>query len=233
MSQAGTNGTSGGGGGSGFTSINTQVFTTDGTYLPTAQMKYCIIECVGGGGGGGDADAGGGGVASAGGGGGGGYSRKVCSAATIGASQPIVIGVGGDSQISGGDGGTSSVGSLIQATGGDGGLDQSPVSAGFATAGGLGGVGSLGDINMNGSPGGAGFGIFIGGVTAYSISGVGGASYFGGGGIQSTQNSSGAFPGSNGLTAGAGGSGGCTLSSGVGAQGGLGQAGIVVITEYI
>jgi hypothetical protein len=38
-------------GGSAFQSVNIQTFTASGTYTPTAGMKYCIIEAVGGGGG--------------------------------------------------------------------------------------------------------------------------------------------------------------------------------------
>ena len=37
----------------GFTSVVMQVFTSSGTYTPTAGMQYCIIQMVGGGGAGG------------------------------------------------------------------------------------------------------------------------------------------------------------------------------------
>src|ERR1043165_5073819 len=77
-------------------SIVRRVFTSSGTYTPTAGMAFADVEAMGGGG------AGGGAVATtspnvAGGSGGaaGGYARKLFSAATIGASQTGTIGARG------------------------------------------------------------------------------------------------------------------------------------------
>src|SRR5439155_692722 len=79
-----------------FQTIAIQVFTVSGTYTPTAGMKYCIIEVIGGGGGAGGAKpTAAGEVSASGAGAGGGYSRGVYSAATIGASKAVVIGAGG------------------------------------------------------------------------------------------------------------------------------------------
>src|SRR6266446_9723024 len=68
--------------------VASQVFTANGTYTPTAGMKFAIIECIGGGGGGGGAANAGAGIASSGAGGGAGsHSRKLVTAADIGASK--------------------------------------------------------------------------------------------------------------------------------------------------
>src|ERR1044071_8503502 len=86
----------GGGGGGSFTSIARQVFSTSGTYTPTAGMLYADVEVVGGGAGGGACDNSIANFPNAGGGGGaGGYARELFSAAAIGASQVITIGAGG------------------------------------------------------------------------------------------------------------------------------------------
>src|SRR5262249_3507055 len=76
--------------------VNTQIFTSSGTYTPTSGMVYCIVELIGGGGGGGGCGAAGAttiGVAS--GGASGSYSRKTISAATVGVSQTVTIGAAG------------------------------------------------------------------------------------------------------------------------------------------
>src|SRR5262245_42814970 len=131
------------------------VFTTPGTFtwLPNGAMECAIIECIGAGGGGAAAYTGG--VATntfqGGGGGSGGYSRKLVTAATVGASQIVTVGTGGqggNSSYSIGSGGTaSSVGSLCVANGGGGGYHAltnynpvggtgaSPGSGDFACAG--------------------------------------------------------------------------------------------------
>jgi hypothetical protein len=210
--------------GTGFTTINVQTFTSTGTYTPTANMKYCIIECVGGGGGGGgSANTSAGQSAAGGGGGGGGYGRKFASAATIGASQSVTIGAAGtagtNAGSAGGTGGTSSVGAIVSATGGTGGAGGSP---GAFTSGGSGGAGSSGDFNTTGSPGGNGCAYFAA-STFSEIPGFGGSSFFGGGGAPS--NNAGSYGG--------GGGGGGSLSGGGANAGGTGFKGVVIITEYI
>src|SRR4029077_5175117 len=71
-----------------FKTIVRQVFTSSGTYTPTAGMIYCDIECVGGGGGGGSVPTtAAANIAMAGSGGAGEYARGIFSAATIGVSK--------------------------------------------------------------------------------------------------------------------------------------------------
>lgn len=209
-----------------FTSVATQVFTSNGTYTPTAGMKYCIIECVGGGGGGGGVTSSAGNNAAGGGGGAGGYSRKVSTAAIIGASQVVTIGPLGAAGTSGANngsaGGDTSVGSICIAKGGSGGIGASS-SIG---AGGAGGVAGTGDFTPTGARGQPGPGFSTGGLAA-GFSGGGGANGpFGGGGAGGQGGAGGAA-----TNYGAGGGGGQVGNSSV--AGGNGSAGVVIITEYI
>jgi hypothetical protein len=220
--------------GSAFTSIVVQTFTADGTYTPTANMKYCTIEVVGGGGAGGGSTAGGSGTGSiGGGGGGGGYARKTVTAATIGASKSVSVGAGGtaNSAAAGGNGGTSSVGSIVSATGGTGGSSSS-VGGVASGAGGAGGAGSSGDVNSSGGAGGYG-GTFSGGSGAFS--GSGGCSYFGAGAgnIVNFTLASANIDGIAGSVYGGGGSGSSSNTLSLNGTGGAGGAGIVIITEFI
>lgn len=216
---------------SGFTTINIQTFTSSGTFTPTANMKYCIIECGGGGGGGG-------GTASAanstwtagGGGGGGGYSKKFASAATIGASQTVTIGAAGAAGASGdnagGNGGDSSVGTICIGKGGTGG-PGSAGSAGVGITGGAGGVAGTGDFTVAGQQGENTYG-----NSSFPSQGEGGASLFGFGGRAATTSGTTAA-GNAGQIYGGGGSGGISFSGTGAMAGGAGAAGIVIITEYI
>lgn len=204
--------------------IGKQVFSTAGsfTYTPTDGMECCIIECVGGGGGGGGARGNPPGVWIGGGGGSGGYSRKIASAADIGASQSMTVGAGGSPQAAGSD---TSVGTLCIAKGGSAGSAtdaQVPVTG---TAG-AGGVVGTGDLTSAGAPGSGGAFNNVS-TSIYPRMGFGGSSIFGGG--AKAPDASGA-----GVTAGSYGSGGG------GAQstdtnlysGGSGSAGVVFITEF-
>ena len=219
---------------SGSTAFNTvvvQTFTSSGTYTPTANMKYCTIEVVGGGGGTGGCVAptsGNGNVGS--GGGGGGYARKTVSAATIGASQAVTVGTGGTagntSGTNGGAGGTSSVGSIVSATGGAGGGGANFSGTIFLDQGVLGGVGSGGDINCHGGPSTSSL-YYAGGCLCSS----GGNSYFGGG-APGTAFYANSIPGTAGTTYGGGASGGGAVYNTGAVAGAVGGAGVVIITEY-
>ena len=204
--------------------VKVQRFTASGTYTPSAGMLYCIIECVGGGGGGGGAQGAVGYSLGGGGGGSGGYSRKIASAATIGASQVVTIGVGGPNSLggSGTAGGATSVGSLCVANGGAGGLLTSTISAG---GGGAGAAAGTGDFTATGMPGGYGSYFNITGTVAYG--GLGGSSVFGGGGQYGVDGN-----GSNGTGYGGGGGGGSILNTATNASSGNGAPGVVIITEY-
>jgi len=210
--------------GGGFASIVSRVFTSSGTYTPTAGMKFCIVEALGGGAaGGGTAGAGNHG---AGGGGAGGYCRKVISAADIGASQVVTIGAGGVGVVNttGGNGGNTTFGAILTANRGLGGLPST--SSGVGARGGDGGTATGGDVNVTGQLGDNGFAAtgastpYMGGNGANTMYGSGGF-----GGYLAVNRGDGTLYGSGGGGIGSNG------ASGVG--GGLGTAGIVIVTEYI
>lgn len=216
-----------------FSKVVVQTFTTPGanTYTPTAGMKYCTIEVVGGGGGsGGCQTTGVGQFAASAGGGGGGYARKTVTAATIGASQTATVGAAGIAGTAGanagGTGGTTSLGAIVSATGGVGG------GAGFATIslffniGGAGGAGASGDFNTSGTPG---LASHAQGSGAAGLSGSGGSSFFGGG-ANAVLAAAAAVAGAS---YGGGAAGGGIAASTSQIAGAAGFPGIVVVTEYI
>lgn len=212
-----------------------QVFSTaaSGTYTPTPGMRYCIVECVGGGGGGGGAVAGANDFIVGGGGGSGAYSRKVLTAAQIGASQPYTVGAGGaPGGLSAGAGGDTFLGALFAsalcaAKGGGGGYGgQSGVQQPIAGVGGS-LTGAIGDIRAAGTHGDSGY-YDLGGVQVYSKAGGGGSSYFGGGGSPPFSIS---VAGSLGSNYGGGGGGGASNNADGGFFGGAGSPGVIIITE--
>jgi hypothetical protein len=194
-----------------FTNVVQQRFTASGTYTPTAGMKYCIVEAVGGGGGGGGGNASGCGA----GGGSGGYSRSRFDAAAIGASKAVVIGAagtGGAVATNGTAGGTTTLGgTLLTAIGGPLGFG----TAGSNAAGSDTAAAGTGGLAVGGSAGTAGS----------LMGGNGGNSFFGGGGGAGAAGAAGKPAAAN---TGGGGGGGSGPSAG-----GAGAAGLMVITEYI
>jgi hypothetical protein len=220
------------GGGSAVTVV-VQKFAATSTYTPTASMRYCTIECVGGGGGGGGIGNTATATASigAGGGGAGGYSRVTVSAAAIGASKAVTIGTAGSAGTAGGGnggaGGATSVGSLCIANGGAGGGGQT----GGTLGGGAGGVaaGAVGDVTTVGAPGDGG----ASAAATLSLSaGNGGSSFFGGGALGPPAGTGASTAGVAG-TLGGGGSGAVGNNVATTRAGGAGGLGYVVITEYI
>ena len=207
--------------------IRVQVFVASGTYVPHVNMIHGIIECVGGGGGGGGVTGSASNQTNASGGGGGAYSKKFVTRTDIGASKPVVVGAGGIlgmPNAGGGQGGTSSVGSLCLANGGFGGpKGQSGVAI---SNGGPGGhlAGAIGDICIRGGDGGGG----QGSTNNFLWCGWGGASGMGWGGEQTPPL---AADGTAGKSIGGGGSGGQSLNA-TSYAGGAGAAGAVIITEY-
>ncbi len=220
--------------------INIQIFTTSGTYTPTAGMKYCFVEVVGGGAGGGGCQAPPAGQCSnGGGGGGGGYCKALYAAATIGASQSVSVGTAGSGGNGGasGAGGTSTFGSLLTVTGG-GSVAQglSGLQAICQSSNGGVGSGATAFIAATGTPGEPGFGMIS---TAASITfnrgGAGGRSVLGEGGKELTIAPISAST-TNGFAAtgyGGGGGGAVAGPSATAGIGGDGFAGIVIVTEYI
>jgi len=222
-------------GSTGITTVAIQTFVYTGagqTYTPTTNMKYCVIQCLGGGGGGGGATLTGAAQVSGGGGGGAGeYAVGIFSAATIGASKSVTIGAAGsaNSGATGGTGGTTSVGStIISAIGGVGGTTSA--AAGICNlSGALGGTGGTGgSYRAPGNPGSNGTINFTPSITYV---GNGGGSFCGAGGLGAGGGASAA--GGNGLGYGAGGGGAYNYQSVAAKAGGAGAPGIVIITEYI
>lgn len=183
-------------------------------------LAYLVVEVVGGGGGSGSGSANT--NTQAGGGGGGGYSKMYIPSSSLGATENIVVGVGGaaGSASAGGTGGTTGFGgatSILYATGGTGGARGTTSGA----AGGGGGTGFRGTVNILGGGGGGGSG------TAGGPSGNGGNSFYGGGGAAVIGSSSGAAGGVYG-----GGASGASRDAGGENNGSAGGVGVAIITEY-
>lgn len=119
--------------------INIVVFTSSGSYVPSAKLKWAEITVIGGGGGWGNYNS------SNVGGAGGGTAFKKVKAADLAASNAVVIGAGGALNTNGGDSSITLPGGTV--TGGGGG---SGYSAGYLSTG---GIGSGGDRNYKGSGG--------------------------------------------------------------------------------
>jgi hypothetical protein len=225
------------GAGAAFSIINVQTFTSSGTYTPTANTKYVIIECVGGGGGSGGCTAGTATtVCAASGGAGGGYARKFASAATIGVSQVVTIGAGGIAGSTtmatlGGTGGTTSVGAICVAIGGPGGYN--PGSFTFVAVNGFTGsvVGAVGDFVVAGQSGGNSVGNGVGASTQQCCGGMGGNSMYGSGG--QSVSGAGISNGQVGVLYGGGASGAIAGLNQAAIVGAVGAPGIVIITEFI
>lgn len=212
--------------------VAVQVFTASDTYIPRTGILYAVIECVGGGGGGGACDGASGSGLGAGGGGAGQYSRKIVSAASIGANQTVTIGAAGAAGSTpsgtGGAGGTTSVGTLCTAGGGGGGVGMTSGSA--AALGGGGGSGGTSDIATVGEKGDAGHNITT--TTSSFSTGKGAGGPFGSGGAAGQAGFSNTGVGAAGTGFGAGGGGGVANNTTSDAAGGAGSAGLVIITEY-
>jgi hypothetical protein len=232
--------------GTGNIAINVQTFSTPGafTYTPSFGMSYCIVEVLAGGGGGGGCIAAATSWSVGGGGGGGGYAKQIFTTSQIGASQALVIGAGGKAGMSpatpGGTGGNTSfggAGALLNVSGGIGGTSAPGVSLANnpqATFGGSGGYSAvkLGFLNVTGSPGGNGLGF-----SSFAYGGTGGGTALGTLMQAPSFNSTipGAAAGYLASNFGSGGTGGAsyapTFSNPL--PGGVGGAGLIIITEFI
>jgi len=189
--------------------LNIQVFTTSATYTPTSGATHAIVWCIGGGGGGGGAQS----PSFATGGGGGGTSIAYLTSLS---PQSVTIGGGGTGGVAPNDGtagGTTSFGSICQATGGSGGVGTIASAAGLGVPG---GVGSGGIINISGSDGQSG-------------ATVGGC---GGGTLLAGLSASGSFltSPSSGYAYGGGGQGGAAI--GFDQNGAIGASGVIIVYEY-
>jgi hypothetical protein len=152
----------------GFSSL--EAFTSSGTWTNPGSVTKVKVTVVAGGGGGGRGPGGNTNYMGAG-GGGGGTAIEVIPFPTA-TNVAVTVGAGGAQNVAGG---TSSFGAYCSATGGGaGGRAGNPFANGQGAAPGNAGVGSGGDLNIQGE----------GGDTSYSneIPGAGGSSSFGGGG---------------------------------------------------
>ena len=188
--------------------VGSRAYTSSGTYVPGAGIKYARVTVTGGGGSG--TGTPGGGYRGAGGGAGG---TAIKFLALTAGSYQVNVGEGGKL---GNAGGTSSFGTLVSATGGSG--------ASGAT-GGYGGEGVGGDINIAGGAGDDSPGDNTG-STGGGGAGHGGASYWGGGIRSSTETVA------ISIKAAAGGGGGGNVSNG-GSNVQPGSDGIVYIEEFV
>lgn len=215
--------------------INVQKFSSSGTYIPSPNLLFATVECVGGGGGGGGTNgAGGNRSTGAGGGGAGSRSIKIATAAQIGSSQTIAIGSKGNGASAGANsglpGGDTSFGSLCVGKGGGGG--QGCAAAGNGGQGGQGGGSGTGDLTPPGYNGDDGGGTKDGSYNVNSIGGNGASGPYGQGGL-GVAVQSGHSNGNAGSGFGSGGSGGSSSYDGTSTAGGDGTAGYVVIWEYL
>ncbi len=209
--------------------LGRQVFTSGGTYTPTAGCNRVRLRMVGGGGGGGGVANSSAAQAAVGGGGASGawFEKWIDPGAPI-VGGAVTIGAAGTagSAGAGGTGGDSSVvinSTTYTAKGGLGGAQGSSGTGSSVAGGNIQGGSTAGDVNGQdaGCPG---------TVTSGSVAaaGQGGVSPYGGVGVAPVAQGAGVAGNGNG----SGGSGGCSINAGGAAAGGAGTAGLVIIEEY-
>ncbi|WP_262136084.1 phage tail protein [Pseudomonas sp. Marseille-Q5117] len=215
--------------------LNIQKFTASGTYIPTPGMKKVRVRIVGGGAGSGGASATTASqVAASGGGSAGSYAESLLTAADVGASQSVIVGLGGvagtasgTSGTSGGSGGATSVGALLSAPGGLGSIFSIAISTASQAllVGGYPGAQASGGsiVNMPGAPGSPGIA-----VSGSTLAGHGGSGPLGSGG--SGYGIGAAIQVGTGYGAGAGGV--ANGPSAVARNGAPGSAGVAIFEEY-
>ena len=214
-------------------SVVIRPFTASGTYIPSANLLYAVVELVGSGGGGGGVSGALGYALGGGGGGAGSYSRVILTADQIGSSQILTVNIGGAGGYAGANGyngGAASFGAFVTAPGGSGGIAASVFQGGMGGAGGLSGSSSVGGLAFAGASG--GFGILASIDTIAAIGGLGAETVFGGG-IPVTPVNTNSINGASQTSAGCGGNGGAVNNLAVSANGGNGGQGLIIVTEYI
>ena len=203
------------------------VYTSNGSYIKTADVKFVRVVCIGaGGGGGGCAATSSGEQAASGGGGGGGYSEEIIPASSLSASETVTVGSGGSGGSAGNNNGSagtsSSFGSHLSATGGSGGNGSANTSGNTRNSGGNAGVGSGGDVNLSGQRG--GFGIVLSGQRLLEAWGGGNPLGVASRAGNNAQGESGDY--------GCGGGGSTAAPSSSATAGGNGGDGIVIVYSY-
>lgn len=214
-------------------------FTSSGTFTKASYpwATNAKITVVGGGGaGGGSENTSTDDMSGGSGGGAGGTAVVQVAVSTLAASETVTIGAGGTgvSAANGGNGGTTSFGTVAVATGGNGGVVGPIATKKAAYPGGTGGIGTTGTLLMEGSAGNTAIiSADSKGANEYSVCGGGGLSSFGGSGLDITFNEDSAQfsqAGEAGSVPGAGGGGSASFHvAGTAEAGGDGADGIVVI----
>lgn len=213
------------------------VYTSSGTFVKANYpwARRVKVRVQGGGGGGGGAVATGVGTTTVGGGGGGGgYTEKWINISTLAASETITVGGGGAGGTgtvggtSGSQGGTSTFGAHCSASAGTGGEGNASAATAYThIAGGTGGAGQGGDLNIEGGDGASGARA-DGRIFTF---GYGGGSVLGG-----QRRVDGTDSGADGLVGhsyGGGGSGGNNADNqATGKAGGNGAPGVVIVEVY-
>lgn len=218
----------------------TEITSTDASWDFDALTRTAIVEGWAGGGAGGGSTATASQGSAGGGGASGGYFRieiDVSALATRSASITIGAGGTGSSASSGSAGGDTiyqDENVTVTAKGGGGGLTASAAGAGVAS-GGSGVLGTNGDVNLAGNPGGNSS--FTGTSVATNLTasgGNGGISIVGKSGKGQTlfQSTGGSSAGGAATGYASGGGGSVTVAGGANAAGGDGAQGLCKITEY-
>jgi hypothetical protein len=211
--------------------LRTIEFTVNGTYIPSSEMKSVRVRMVGASGGSGGTPA----TSStqyalSGGTGSGSYAEALLTAAQIGDSQEVLIGVAGIAGApggNGGNGGTTSLGALVSAPGSVGGAAGTAFAStsSFITSGTSGGARPSG-ANLIARSGSNGTGPIN--VASGTLSGAGGDSEFAAGGAVAGLSGAG-YPGTG---PGAGSSGIATPPSTAARSGVAGMPGKMLLEEY-
>ncbi|WP_431276287.1 hypothetical protein ACQ858_08540 [Variovorax ureilyticus] len=210
----------------------TPTTTGAGSYVPGASMTFCIAEVQGAGNAGGGASVPTSGNLSMGSPGGcGAYGEGYFSAASIGASQVVTVGLGGAGVASaaGGNGGASSLGSLLTAPGGIGSAPLNNFVAANIANGNSSVTAAPTGANLIAVPGmnsSVSLIINVGATTGY-IPAPGAPSKYGQGGAGAFNTSAGAS-----TVPGTGGGGVICNSAGANSAGGKGGDGQIIIREF-
>ena len=198
--------------------LQSQIFTSSGSWTAPSGVTGCWISGSGGGGGGASL------ISAQGGGGGGGGEECVMQPVSLSALEVVTVTIGaagagataGASNTAGGNGGTTTFGTHVTLLGGNGGLSAN-------TGGGYGGGPQGGKGAGTGPTGGTGLGGFAESPTFFGGSGAGSGGQTGAGGVGAGYGGT-QFGGAGGaaVSSQGGGGGGASSSRGIGGAGGNG-----------
>lgn len=212
-----------------------QVFTANGTYMPSPGLVSAQVDCLGAGGGGGCAVGQATYLGSGGGGGSGGLSSIILPASLVLGGVVVTVGVGGLGGVAPGAataGSATSFGGLCVAQGGLPGNGVGNGTQGMGDGGGGGPATGVGDVQQQGTAGDSGNIVGTPAAGSFAHSATGGVMFggnnrgpnFGAGGVL---NGAAGHPNS-----GAGGSGGAYNETTASANGGNGGSGQCTVIEY-